>query len=156
MKSSFIVIVAFLFVGCASLRQTSSRTRNDIADAKAAFATLIEYQKTDDIRSLDLFSQNCPVTFTVVNGNTQRTVVWPQDAFLESLRKQLALKLGNRDTYEDVKFSQEGTNVLVTAMVHYADSGKRGPFSAVYVRDKTGILKIQELKVTVFTDENLK
>lgn len=156
MKPSFIAVFAFLFVGCAGEQQTLSPTRNDLADAKAAFATLLEYQKKDDIRSLDLFSPDCPVTFTVIEGNTQRVVVWQQVDFRASLKEQLSLKLGNRDTYKDVKYSQNGIQVLVSGMVQYADSGKCGPFSVVYGRDGNGLFKIQEFKVTVFADQNRK
>jgi uncharacterized protein YceK len=98
------LIVALVLVGCATVKHRPSSA--DIRDAKAAFATLVEYQKTDDARSLDLFSQTCPVTF--INGDTKKTVVWPPDKFRESLKQQIALKNGDKDTYEDVHYSKEG------------------------------------------------
>jgi hypothetical protein len=131
-----------------------SPMEKEINDVKAAFATLVEYQQTDDIRVLDLFSPDCPITVT--EGNTQETLTWPQDDFREWLRQQIALKLETKNTYEDVEYLYFGPDVSVTAVIHYANSGKRGPFSAVYRRDSNGIFKINQVDVTVFEDENLK
>ena len=156
-KPLLIAVLAFLIAGSACAQQSSSPAQDDIDEVKAAFGTLIEYQKTDDIRSLDLFSTNCPVTLTVIDGSKTSTVTLPPEAFRKLLRQQIALKLGNHDTYEDVKYSEvRGTNVLVTAMVRYADSGKRGPFFALYGRDTYGFYKIQHLKVTMFASGNTK
>jgi TonB family protein len=60
------------------------------------------------------------------------------------------LKLGNNDSYEDVKFSTQGTKVSVTATVRSSRSGDTERFFAAYGRDDKRILKIQELKMAVF------
>ncbi len=131
-----------------------SLMEKEINDVKAAFATLVEYQQTGDLRVFDLFLPDCPITIT--NGNTQETQVWPQDDFREWIRQQIALKVETKNTYENVEYRYFGPGVWVTAMIHYMDSGKRGPFSAGYVRDSNGIYKIEQVQVTVFPDENLK
>ena len=123
---------------------------DDVADAKAAFATMVEYQKTDDPRSLDLFTRDCAVTFIFTDGTTTRAAALPPEAFRQMLTKALAEKKGNKDVYEDVKYTQEGPAVRVNSTVLYADSGKRGPFTLLYVREKSGVLKVKEMKVTVF------
>jgi hypothetical protein len=121
---------------------------DDIGDARVAFAKLVEYQKTDDIRSLDLFAEDCAVTFTFTDGVTSRVSTFPPDAFREMLKQSLALKQGNKDVYEDVKYAQEESGVRVTSNILYAESAKRGPFSALYVRGNGG-WKIKELKLTI-------
>lgn len=123
---------------------------DDLADAKAAFETLKSYQKSDDIRALDLFATNCLVTLTFIQGTNEHQVFVPPDAYREMLKKGIALKQGDNNSYEDVKCSRDGYMVKVTAMIHYADTGRRGPFMAIYGRDDDGILKIKELHVTTF------
>jgi TonB family protein len=122
---------------------------NDIESARAAFATLIQFQKTDDIRALDLFSRNCSITFTIIEGKTRRSEIIPADVFRRLIRKAIALKRGSKTIYEDVKFSKEGARVRVTASFRPEDSSDRGRFFAVYGRDDKAILKIQELKLTM-------
>ncbi|MDB6173775.1 MAG: hypothetical protein JWL59_3086 [Chthoniobacteraceae bacterium] len=138
-----------LFLLCLSIFFALSGARaDDVAEAKVAFATLVDYQKKDDIRTLDLFTQDCAVKFTVTDGKATRAAVIPADVFREMLAKSIALKHGNKDVYEEVKYSQEGVCVRVTSTILYAETGKRGPFSALYVRDKA-VLKIKELNVTL-------
>ena len=115
---------------------------DDIADAKAAFATMIEYQKSDDVRTLDLFAQDCAVTFTFTDGKATRVVALPTAAFRQMLQKSLDAKQGNQDVYEDVKYTQEGPSVRVDSTIVYHDTGKREPFSVLYVRDN-GAFKIK-------------
>jgi hypothetical protein len=43
--------------------------------------------------------------------------------------------------------------VKVAAMIHYVDTDKRGPFAALYARDTDGVLRIKEMKVTVYQPE---
>lgn len=126
---------------------------DDLADARAAFEALGTYQKTDDIRALDLFATNCLITFTIIDATNQRTVLVPPDAYRELLRKAIALKQGDKNSYEDVKCSQDGYMVKVTANIHYVDTDKRGPFVALYARESDGILRIKEMKVTVYKPE---
>lgn len=122
---------------------------DDITDAKAAFATMLAYQKTDDARTLDLFTPDCPFTVTLTDGKATRTVVVPPELFRKQLTVSIAKKEGNKDVYENVKYAAEGSGVRVTATVLAADTGKRGPFSVLYVRDG-GALKIKEIKATAF------
>ena len=138
-----------LFIDCSILRGNED-ARNDVESARAAFATLRQYQKTDDIRVLDLLSRNCSITFTIIGPKIKRTVVVPSDVFRARVRKEIALKRGNNDSYEDVKFSTQGTKVSVTATVRTSRSGDTERFFAAYGRDDKRILKIQELKIAVF------
>jgi hypothetical protein len=124
---------------------------DDLADARTAFATMLEYQKTDDPRSPDLFTQDCAVTLFFTDGKSARMAKLPPQAFREMLAKQLKEKRGNKDVYEDVKYGQEGSSVRVTATILYHANGKRGPHSLLYVRDN-GVMKIKEMNVTVFVD----
>jgi hypothetical protein len=132
----------------------SAAAADDLADAKIAFTNLVNYQKTDDIRALDLFAKHCLITYTVNDGKSERIAVVPADAFRDSLTKEIAQKHGNKDAYEDVKFSSDGNKVQVTANIHYAESDKRGPFFAVYGRDVgDGIMRIEKFKLTIFISE---
>jgi hypothetical protein len=132
----------------------SACAADDLADAKAAFTNLITYQKTDDIRSLDLFAKHCIITFRIVDGTNERLAVIPPAVFRESLKKEIAQKKGSDGDYEDVKFSSDGFMVKVNATIHYTDSGKKGPFFALYGRDKDGVMKIEEFRVTIFSHEH--
>lgn len=140
MKSVVIALLVLLSLAAARA--------DDIADAKLAFATLVKYQKTDDLRALELFTSSCTVVFGFTDGEASRTKVLKGDSFRESLRKEIAKKEGCEDVYENVKYTQQRSNVWVTGMIRYKDSGKRGPFSILYVRDE-GALKIKHFKVAV-------
>lgn len=153
MKVLFACIVTALFFACACMRRGESVADDDVAAAKAAFAKMLEYQKTDDIRSTNLFSTNCLVTCTLISGKNKRTFVLSANAFRKRLEEQIALKLGNKDTYEDVSYSKNGTNVMVIATICYAGSTNRGPMVAVYGRDIDGILRIQAWDITAFSNE---
>ena len=132
---------------------SSSAIADDLADTKKAFATLVEYQKTDDERTPDLFSKDCAITFVFSDGKNEKTAVVPTEVFIESLKKEIARKAGNPNPYEDVKYSPEDSGIRVTANVHYARSGQKGPFSALYRRSADGVLRIHTFKVTVFSKE---
>jgi hypothetical protein len=121
---------------------------DDIADAKAAFAALQEYQKEVDIRSLDLFATNCTVTLAVTDGTNRRTLVVPDGKFRAMLTNAIARKEGNSDVYEDAIYTQEGSSVRMSCTVLFADSGKRGPLTLLYLRDSDGKLRIKEMKIT--------
>lgn len=138
-----LILVAVLL----SLAITQSRG-DDIPDAKAAFATLQEYQKTDDIRSPDLFATNCTVTLAVTDGTNRRTLVVPDGKFRVMLTNAIARKEGNSDVYEDAIYTQEGSSVRMSCTVLFADSGKRGPLTVLYARDSDGKLRIKEMKLT--------
>ena len=125
---------------------------DDIADAKAAFATFMTYQKKDDPRTLGLFTADCPFTVTLTDGKSSRDIVIPAELFRTQLQVTLAKKKGNKDKYEDVKYAAEGGGVRVTATVLSAETGKRGPFSVLYVRDGKA-LKIKEIKATAYVPE---
>ncbi|MDB6155163.1 MAG: hypothetical protein JWL90_3616 [Chthoniobacteraceae bacterium] len=147
-RHDYLHTMRMLLLSLSLLFAVSGARADDVAEAKVAFATLVDYQKKDDIRTLDLFTQDCAVKFTVTDGKSTRAAVIPADVFREMLAKSIALKHGNKDVYEDVKYSQEGACVRVTSSVLYAETGKHGPFSALYVRDK-GLFKIKELNVTL-------
>jgi hypothetical protein len=129
---------------------------DDIADAKAAFATLLVYQDTDDNRSLDLFAPDCAVTFTFTDGINSKTVPVPTKDFLAMVAHSISLKKGNQDSYEDIKYTPEGNGIRVTSTILYADSGKREPFSALYARDKTGVMKVTDLHVTIYSNQTVQ
>jgi len=121
---------------------------DDIADAKAAFKTLQEYEKTDDIRAPGLFATNCVVTVLVTDGTNKRSLVIPDGKFRGMLSNSIARKEGNSDVYEDVKYSQEGSSVRLDCTVLIADSSKRAPLSLLYERDSDGELRIKEMRIT--------
>ena len=123
-----------------------------IEDAKTAFNKLVKYQKTDDERSIDLFSKDCKVELTLTDGKRKQLAKIPTAAFLETIKKNIAEKKGNREKYEKIKFNKQDKGVLVTADIVYPD-GKRGPFSALYMPDGDGDLLIVELNITVYVDK---
>jgi hypothetical protein len=125
---------------------------DDIADAKAAFATMEQYQATDDARSPGLFDPNCAFKFTFTDGTNSRRIEVPPKAFFESLTQQLALKQGNPDKYEDVQYIYaNGFTAEVCGTILYAANGKKEPFKVFYGRDASGVLKIMELDITQFS-----
>lgn len=143
---TLLVLLAIVFV-------TSTAIADDLADTKKAFATLIEYQKTDDERSPELFSKDCTVTFIFSDGTNEKAAVLPIEVFIDTMKKAIAKKKGSKETYEEVMYSQEASGVRVTANVRYPKSDRKGPFSALYRRNDDGVLRIQEFKVTVYTNE---
>ena len=143
MKKSFFVLLVVL--GCWSVNAA-----DDMADAKAAFETLQAYQKTDDIRALDLFATNCIIRLKTINDLEEKTMFIEPAAFREILKDSIAKKEGNLDKYEDVEFSADGFSVKVTAAVIHVGTVKPGSFIASYERDGKGVLKIQELKITTY------
>ena len=150
----FVSAMKLKLLACCSLAlfvSTLARA-DDIEDAKVAFATFIEYQKTDDLRALELFTKNCVVTSTHVGADdaTTKSRVLQGDEFRALLAKEIALKRGSKDVYENVKYAQDGSAVRVNATVVINESGKRGSISVLYVRED-GALKIKELKLTVRT-----
>ena len=120
----------------------------DLSDAKAAFAVFLESQKTDDPRVFDLIAQDCVATILLTDGKEMRIAAFSPEAFRKEITRQLALKEGNHDVYEDVNYAQEGKSVRVISNVLYAASGKRGPSSVLFVRDQ-GAFKIKELRAEV-------
>ena len=143
MKKLFFVLLVVL--GCWSVNAA-----DDMADAKMAFETLQAYQKTDDIRALDLFATNCIIRLKTINDQEEKTMFIEPAAFREILKDSIAKKEGNLDKYEDVKFSADGFSVKVTAAVIHVGAVKPGSFIASYERDGNGVLKIQELKITTY------
>ena len=143
MKKLFFVLLVVL--GCWSVNAA-----DDMADAKAAFETLQAYQKTDDIRALDLFATNCIIRLKTINDLEEKTMFIEPAAFREILKDSIAKKEGNLDKYEDVEFSADGFSVKVTAAVIHVGTVKPGSFIASYERDGKGVLKIQELKITTY------
>ena len=126
---------------------------DDVADTKKAFATLGEYQKTDDDKAPELFSKDCAVTFIFPDGTNEKVIVVPTEVFIDALKKEIAKKKGTTEAYEEIKYSQEASGIRVTANVHYLKSGRKGPFSALYRRDDDGILRIHDFKVTVYVNQ---
>ncbi len=123
---------------------------DDVSDAKTAFETLIQYQKQDDIRALDLFSQHCLVVYKVIDAKPEtNTIIMPMEAFRASLKTEIDKKQGNKDEYRNIKYTSDGFSVTVTASLYSPDIGKETPFLAKYGRDSEGKMKIEELRVTV-------
>lgn len=145
MKKPSLLLLTLLFVLAAAARA------DDLSDVKAAFATLLAYQRTDDPRLLDLFAKECDIATTLTDGINARVTLMDGKTFQQPLRDKIAKKQGNRDAYENVQYVREGAGVRVTATVRYSATGKRGPFSLLLVREPktTGVYKIKELTATV-------
>jgi hypothetical protein len=123
---------------------------DDVADAKNAFETLIQYQKQDDIRALDLFAPHCLVVYKVIDAKLEtNTITIPMEAFRASLKAEIAKKQGNKDEYRNVQYTTDGFSVTVTASLYSPDTGKESPFLAKYGRDSDKKMKIEEMRVTV-------
>jgi len=88
----------------------------------------------------------------MIDGKVRHTKVVPLSAFREAVKEGVVSKEGSKDTYENVKFSRKGKNVMVTATVRQETSDKPGSFFAVYGRDDKRTLRIQELKITINAD----
>jgi hypothetical protein len=140
------IFIWFLFLFPA----LSMFAADDVSDAKTAFETLIQYQKQDDIRALDLFSQHCLVVYKVIDAKPEtNTIIMPMEAFRASLKTEIDKKQGNKDEYRNIKYTSDGFSVTVTASLYSPDIGKETPFLAKYGRDSEGKMKIEELRVTV-------
>lgn len=126
---------------------------DDVAEVRRAFDLFVQYQKTDDARILDLFVQDVSVTLTLDTGKETRDMSLPADTFRELVTQDIAKKRGNQDTFEEVKYTEEGDTVKVTSTLLHSGSGKRGPFLAIYGKDASGHFKIKALKVTVPVDK---
>jgi hypothetical protein len=140
-------LVCFLIsINCFSLLAA-----DDVSDAKIAFGNLIEYEKQDDLRALDLFSKNCVVVYKVIDEKAQtNSVVIPPDAFRMEIKKEIEQKHGNKDEYRDVQYSSDGFAVTLTANILSPDSGKEIPLLIKFGREDGGIMKIEELRMTIF------
>ncbi len=130
-----------------------SARADGLTEVRRAFDLLVQYQKTDDERSLDLFARDISVTLTLDTGKETRDMTLPADTFRELVSQDIAGKHGNKDTYEDVKYAQQGDTVKVTSTLLHGSSGKRRPFLAIYGKDKAGHFKIKALKLTVPVDK---
>ena len=139
----------FLFL-LAAVVSFSVHAADDVADAKVAFDTLQTYQKTDDLRALDLFATNCVIRFRTISALEDKTMFIQPAAFRDLLKAGIAKKEGSQEKYDDVKFSADGFAVKVTATVLHPGDIKPGEFMISYERDGDGALKIQELKVTTY------
>ena len=139
----------FLFL-LAVMVSLSAHAADDLADAKITFETLQTYQRTDDLRALDLFATNCVIRFRTISAVEDKTVFIQPAAFRDILKDGIAKKAGSQEKYEDVKFSADGFAVKVTATVLHPGDIKPGEFMLSYERDGDGVLKIQELKVTTY------
>jgi len=122
---------------------------DDLSEVKAAFETFHEFQKTDDSRSPDLFTDDCSVRSIYTNGVQTKEVAFTPVQFKEWLKKGLALKQGNTDSYENVQYVQSGPNVNVNCTVLYSETGLRGPLHLTYSKDSTGTFKIKEMAATI-------
>jgi hypothetical protein len=130
----------------------SALAADDVADARIAFGTLVAYQKTDDIRALDLFTTNCLIVYKVIDEKSQTNMVAiPLEAFRAELKTEIEQKHGCKDEYRNVQFTSDGFTVTMTANVFSPESGKEVPFLIKYGRDRAGIMKIEELRTTVFS-----
>ena len=118
----------------------------DLTDAKAAFARMLAYQKSDDPETPELYTKDCFVSITLTDGKDARLIVLHGDGFRRFLTQELALKTGNKDTYEEPTYTQEGTGVRLVVNLVFAESGKRGSVSLLYQRKGDG-LRIAEQRV---------
>jgi hypothetical protein len=135
---------------CLSLLLLCSPSRaDDIADAQVEFTKLVEYQKTDDDRVVDLFWADCSVEMTTMENGVQKTRGIPMDAFRKMLLRANSLKKGTRDKYENVKFEKDGDFVWMRATLVDGKSGKRGPFLLKYVRESGGLMKIKHFHAMI-------
>ena len=123
---------------------------DDLADAKKAFQTLLEYQKTDDVRSLDLFATNCTARFILTDGNQSVTNALSGEVFRTELSRQIAKKEGNRDQYDNVEYKVTGNSVVVESDVRFAAPVNRGHLILEYRRDPEGVLRIVEMQITTY------
>jgi hypothetical protein len=143
MKALICFLISF---NCISLLAA-----DDVSDAKIAFGTLVEYQKQDDMRALDLFSKDCLVVYKVIDDKPETNiVVTPPETFRTAIKKEIEQKHGNKDEYRDIQYFSDGFTVTVTANVFNPDTGKETPFLIKYGRDSGGIMKIEELRMTIF------
>lgn len=149
MRTLSATILMVVFIGSACSRKDAP-TGDDVADAKAAFATMVEYQKTDDIRTTNLYSPDFILTCTLldVNGKSKKTFALTPEEFHKILMKEIASKRGSTEIYKAVTFSKNGTNVTVTAKVNRAGSTNEVPVSLTYGRDSDGVLRIQTMHIT--------
>jgi len=141
MKKS-LLIIALLFSGMVAVQA------DDISDAKAAFQTLIQYQKSDDPNSLGLFTPTCAITYTFTDGTNTKDVPVPMLSYSAMISKAISEKKGNHDTYENPTFTKNGNTVTVNATVMTEDK-KAEPITIVYMRDQNGEMAITQLHVVV-------
>ena len=141
MKSSFWWSISLLKALCLQA--------DEVDEVRKAFATFHEYQKSDDIRVLDLFTTNCTATFIVATPTRRSTNVLSGDEFRAELSRQLSLKQGNSDVYEGVRVAKTGDSFLLKCKVQSASPGRQGDLSMSYVRDTQGAVRIREMTIVV-------
>jgi len=132
---------------------SSSALADDLVDAKAAFATLIQYQKTDDERSPDLFSKDCVITYTRSDGTNEKTTEVPTEVFINGMKKAIAQKKGSQEIHENVKYAQEAGGIRVTADVRRPTPSGSGLLSVLYRRDSDGVLRIHDFRATMYVNK---
>lgn len=122
---------------------------DDAADVRKAFDTFVQYTKTDDERTLDLFTQDVATTFYYDAGQGTREMTLPADTFRETIKKSLAKKEGNLDTYEDIECKQDGDTVKLTCTLIDGKTGGHAPLIMIYVKDGSGEFKIKAMRLKV-------
>jgi hypothetical protein len=141
MKSTLLSVIMLLMALCSHA--------DEIKDVKKAFAIFQEYQRTDDIRSLDLFTTNCTATFILTTPTASATNVLSGNEFRTELSRQISMKQGNKDGYQEVGVVKVGDSVRLKCKVRFASSGQHAALSLSYVRGPDGGFLIREMTVVM-------
>ncbi len=134
-----------MVVGCIA----SAVRADDAADARKAFDLFVQYSRVADARLLELFTDDVSVTLAYDSGKETHDTVMPTETFRQIVKDSIAMKDGDKDSYEDVKCTQEGELVKLTCMRVEDGTKVREPFLLVYGKDATGRFRIKALKMTV-------
>ncbi len=89
------------------------------------------------------------MTFYYDAGQGNREITLPADRFREMVKKSLARKEGNSDTYEDIECKQDGDTVKLTCTLIPGKTGERAPLILVYTKDGSGEFKIKAMRLKV-------
>ena len=122
---------------------------DDAADVRKAFDTFVQYTKTDDERTLDLFTPDIAVTFYYDAGRGIHEMTLPTDKFREMVTQSLAKKEGNSDQYENIECNPDGDTVKLTCTLIAGKTGEHAPLNLVYVKDGSGAFKIKAMRLKV-------
>ena len=141
MKSLFAFLLALVM-------SAATAAADDMEDARKAFATLLEYQKTDDERAPDLYAKDCLIVMTVTAGEKEQSITIPTKDFIDGMKREIAKKKGSRETYDEIRYTKQTTGVKVTANVHNPDQARPLIFTGVYRRGEDGILRLHEYRLT--------
>ena len=146
-KKVFLAVTLSAWSACASLRA------DDVADARKAFDLYVQYSRTADKRSLDLFAPDISVTNARFYGKEEQDVVIPAKRFLQIVREGIESKSGDNSKYEDIRCVADNGLVKLTCTMIDGGTGDREPTVIVYGKDASGQMKIKAMK-TVYPPLN--